>query len=435
MEIELLVNTADDILFENIAANCARPLRWVESLPGHDGHAVIVGGGPSVADWIEEIRMRQSEGQDVFALNNAFAFLLDHGIHAEYQVILDAREHNEPFIGKPPLHGFLLASQCHPKLFDKAGEKVMLWHPAFPEQMREYERCVPEERRGLVDMAGGGSTIGLSAMSIAYMMGYRKLHLYGYDSSYRDKNLHAYQQTDPQRADCSMTVRGKTFRTTLAMAGQAERFPRFCDNLIDLGCVITLRGDGLLPHIMSESSRPPLTEQQKYELMWTRDEYRRYSPGEQVAVKFLEIAKPSGTVLDLGAGTGRAGLEIAKHCDVILIDFADNCLDEKAKKLPNLCADLASCIPVRGDYGFCADVMEHIPPGQVDKVLTNIFGACPDVFFQISTVPDALGKLIGEPLHLSVHPFEWWKEKLAQYGKVIWSEAQKDAAIFYIKRK
>ena len=33
----------------------------------HDGHAVIVGGGPSLKDDIEEVRQRQLHGQIIFS--------------------------------------------------------------------------------------------------------------------------------------------------------------------------------------------------------------------------------------------------------------------------------------------------------------------------------------------------------------------------------
>ena len=42
-------------------------------------------------------------------------------------------------------------------------------------------------------------------------------------------------------------------------------------------------------------------------------EYRKDAPGEKVAHEFLAQAKPKGgaSVLDLGCGTGRGGLNLA----------------------------------------------------------------------------------------------------------------------------
>jgi hypothetical protein len=48
----------------------------------------------------------------------------------------------------------------------------------------------------------------------------------------------------------------------------------------------------------------------------------------------------------------------------------------------------------------------------VDKVLDNCLAACKHVFFQISTVDDVMGGMIGHPLHLTVKPYEWWLKEV-----------------------
>jgi hypothetical protein len=63
----------------------------------------------------------------------------------------------------------------------------------------------------------------------------------------------------------------------------------------------------------------------------------------------------------------------------------------------------------------CTDVMEHIPTKDVDQVLLNIMSAAQHVFFQISTEQDSCGKMIGEELHLTVKPPEWWLAKFNDF--------------------
>jgi SAM-dependent methyltransferase len=167
-----------------------------------------------------------------------------------------------------------------------------------------------------------------------------------------------------------------------------------------------------------------LSEQQKYELMWSREQYRIVSPGEGIAHHFLYVAKPraGATVIDFGCGTGRGGLMIAlfgERLKVEMVDFAANCLDEdvaaacqtQSHALAFTQADLSKPLPIAGEYGFCTDVMEHIPPEQVNRVLTHILQAAQHVFFQISCRDDDCGQLIGETLHLSVHDAAWWQKK------------------------
>jgi len=45
---------------------------------------------------------------------------------------------------------------------------------------------------------------------------------------------------------------------------------------------------------------------------------------------------------------------------------------------------------------------------QLDQVIDNILKAARHVFFSISMTPDSCGDLIGEELHLSLHPHGWW---------------------------
>lgn len=434
MKIDVICNTEDDILFENIARNSRLDIPWIEQRPAHEGHAVIVGGGPSLKDHLDGIRWRESLGQHIFALNNSYRFLLQNDIHSHYQVILDARRDNARFLEflPPPQVGTLLASQCAPELFH-IREDVTLWHP----KIDGIETKLPDERESLT-LIGGGTSVGLSALCLAYAMGYRKLHLFGYDSSHTEAS-HAYgQRMNAGEPTCKVTIFGKTFKTSWTMAKQAEFFPEICNHLIDLGCTVTIDGDGLLPFMVRESNvRRSITELEKYTAMWEQPEYREVSPGENCIDHFVEIANPltGSSVIDFGCGTGRAGLALSEYrLKVTLLDFAPNCLDNDAKSLPFVQADLTEPIPITADYGYCTDVMEHIPPDKVDIVLHNILRATRRVFFQISLVPDNLGSLIGQQLHLSVHTFGWWLAKFKQLGLTVSFFDYDDlAAVFYVE--
>jgi hypothetical protein len=55
------------------------------------------------------------------------------------------------------------------------------------------------------------------------------------------------------------------------------------------------------------------------------------------------------------------------------------------------------------------------------------------VFFQISTVDDAMGALIGMPLHLTVQPYEWWLNKFRERNCIIhWSKEDPQSCMFYV---
>ena len=197
------------------------------------------------------------------------------------------------------------------------------------------------------------------------------------------------------------------------------------------------------PEVTVDSVRP--LEKDLYKMMWDKPEYRQVAPGEKIAHEFLKQAKPKqgATVLDLGCGTGRGGLNLAFFggLDVTMVDFADNCLDKdivpmletQKHALRFVEADLSQPLPVQAAYGFCTDVMEHIRPHHVDIVIENCLAAAQHVFFQISTVDDKAGVLVGHKLHLSVHPYEWWLKKLKDHKCVIhWSQQTDNTCLFYV---
>jgi hypothetical protein len=188
-----------------------------------------------------------------------------------------------------------------------------------------------------------------------------------------------------------------------------------------------------------------LAEREKYQKMWTHEAYRQVAPGEGVANVFLTQARPvpGSEVIDFGAGTGRGALMLALMggCKVHMLDFAENCLDPEVRQaletqpqaLSFTTHDLNKPAPISAQYGYCTDVLEHIPPQNVDRVLTNILRAAQHVFFQISCVDDVCGALIGEPLHLSVHDYAWWLKKLQSLDCIVhWSQNGGEYCMFYV---
>ena len=163
-------------------------------------------------------------------------------------------------------------------------------------------------------------------------------------------------------------------------------------------------------------------ERDKYRRMWSLPDYRRWSPGEHCATLAIAMLamKAGDSVTDFGCGTGRACAVFQQHGLIVhAIDHADNCLDPDIRvPLESACLWDLPLGPVT-DFGFCADVMEHIPPAHVGDVLSGIAARLRRaVFFRISTVPDSCGRLIGERLHLTVQPAEWWVERVGQVFRI-----------------
>lgn len=415
LPLVLLCNTPEEVLQSNIRINSARvDLDWLYSVDPHAGVAMVCGGGPSLADSLETVRELQAKGGTVFAVNAASKYLSERGIIVDYQVIVDAQQATSLLVDDEACE-HLIASQCHPDTL-AAAKRPKLWH----KNIDDIETFFPSDRvkRGGYSIFGGGGGGGNCATTVAYGCGFLDIHCFGLDSSHRGTASHAYSQPMNDGIPSVQTEwGGKTYISQVAMKAQAERFQITGKQLQDLGCKITVHGDGLLPAMWNT---PPeeLTEREKYTLLWRLSSYRDMSPGEEAVPTFLEVVKPTGRVIDFGCGTGRASLALkALGHDVQLVDFTDNCRDYDALTLPFIEWDLSRPgLPVRGSAGLCCDVLEHISEDQIEAVILNIMNAAPKVFFQISTVPDKFGNIIKQTLHLTVRPHDWWLETFRRLG-------------------
>lgn len=182
------------------------------------------------------------------------------------------------------------------------------------------------------------------------------------------------------------------------------------------------------------------SERAKYAELWSHvPEYRDFSPGLQNVKRFMEVMKPNAgaTILDIGCGTGAAGLMFEQFgLRPHWLDITEAGLIPAIKKerftrtaLWGGWAEEFDC-----DYGFCCDVMEHIPTEYTMLVIDRIVAACKTTWFQIALVPDQFGATIGQPLHLTVKPFVWWLERMKMAGKVIDARDLCGQALYVVQR-
>lgn len=262
--------------------------------------------------------------------------------------------------------------------------------------------------------AVGGWCGGSSAINLAYLMGARVVVLMGFDmrpgnyhsdhklphldGQHRNKFIPTLEDMAPALLSRGVTVINTNPRSALRC------FP-FAD-IEEL-----LMADDLSK-----------IEREKYVAIWERPEYRKVSPGMlecERAFAVMEMKKGK-TLLDFGAGPARA---TKWFCDqgikATAIDFAPNAQETDVKFVDACLWDMPASIKP-AEYGFCTDVMEHIHRDKVDAVLTGIgarvrYGC----YFRIATRPDKMGKLIGQPLHLTVEGGEWWMRKIEEFFELV----------------
>lgn len=158
-------------------------------------------------------------------------------------------------------------------------------------------------------------------------------------------------------------------------------------------------------------------ECEKYTKIWQFKDYRKNSPGEDLIDLFKRNVpyEKLDTIIDLGCGTGRAALALARLGLVVsCLDIAENCMDPRPREvLPFVRACLWEPLSTPWDWFYCTDVMEHIPPEHVEAVLDNIKStATKGGMFQIAMFKESYGDLIGDTLHLTIKPDVWWLEQL-----------------------
>jgi len=245
MELEHICNTNESQITAHIKSAMKSPYPWLRMMPPHDGHAVIVGGGPSLKGDLGEITARQKHGQVIFSTNNTSKFLYDNGITPEVHLMLDARHENIEFIPDySDKMQFYYASQVHPDCIKKAAEigNMVLWHPMIDGILETIGNDTGDA------LVGGGTTIGMKAIAVAFILGYRNFHLYGFDSSYSAGENHCYKQPlNNNEKIIEVVMNEKKYSVAPWMTVQLDDFKETVKALINSGCTITVHGFGLIP--------------------------------------------------------------------------------------------------------------------------------------------------------------------------------------------
>ena len=248
----------DENLFSNMETAIARGLPEVlRQEPIREGVVALVGSGPSVKAQLSVIREAQKSGSPVVAIKDAHDWLIENGIVPDYGLAIDPQEHRAKVFDRrhPNVH-YMLASQMHPETWDYMKYcKVTIWHPYVKKG---------QKRPGNRMLIGGGTTSGLRAISLFYVLGWRHFALFGFDSCCENGVLRV-NGTLPKSGDAVSEIRidrdGETFYCTPGMALQAEHFQTYYDWLPD--AQFYAFGDGLIPAIIRQREK----NQQELELI------------------------------------------------------------------------------------------------------------------------------------------------------------------------
>lgn len=213
-----------------------------------DQEIMILGGGPSLDEFWEDIRQNRENGMPLVTTNGAYNWCIQRGIKPSAQVIVDGREFNKRFV-TPHVENchYFIASQCHPATIEAAPrDQVILWHSGDRKIVQE----ILENHESDIHpyYVRGGATVMLRVIPLMEMLGYSKMHIYGFDSCLMDGRHHCYDQPENDSSrELEITVGDKTFICHPWMFIQAQQF---IEEQKILDCELAVYGDGLIANII-----------------------------------------------------------------------------------------------------------------------------------------------------------------------------------------
>lgn len=267
----------------------SKGLPTLAQVDAHDGEAVLCGAGPSLAENLEKIRELKAQGHMVCAIKSAHDFLIEHGIRPDMALAVDPQQKIADLYRKPG-YGirYFMATQCHPDVFDALkGYKVITWN-VFTKAVHEYwmKRLKKKNKIGSLFFVNGGSTSGLRAIGLVWVMGYRKFHLFGYDSCLKTPEG---DFTLEQMADADLKIGGvknkkeimvvdadeRRFYCDPAMALQANEFLPQTEHMKDIR--VKAYGNGLIPWIVERAALRNMPQCRLIDEDWYVDSPKRGS--------------------------------------------------------------------------------------------------------------------------------------------------------------
>ena len=204
-------------MLANMRSAIARGLPQVTPCKAHGMLLSIAGGGPSLADTYTDLTGFTG------AVNGSLKWLLDKGVIPNACAVMDAGAHIADGLVAHPNVRYYVASVCDPAVFDKLADcDVRLWHvtPSSTADHVAVAELLDEACGSNWNTIGGGCTMGLRWINLGYFLGFRRFHLHGLDSSFRNGSTHAY----PDRADSKEHITFDGYETRLNFLAQVYDF-------------------------------------------------------------------------------------------------------------------------------------------------------------------------------------------------------------------
>jgi hypothetical protein len=147
---------------------------------GHE--AVIIGGGPSVDQYVDQIKALQASGARVVAIERMASWCTQHGILPEYVSVLDASDDvSDSLQHVHPRTLCITATQCGQAVVEALKGRQDVYCYSCPSGTVNLPQLFEKAVHGQLSVLNAGGSVTLSAMTIAMVLGMSSLHIFGFD--------------------------------------------------------------------------------------------------------------------------------------------------------------------------------------------------------------------------------------------------------------
>jgi len=417
---------------KNVRDNCLLDLPNLGIEKENDKIMVMVCGGTTAKDYIDDIRQKRNDDRyRIFCSNKTHDWLISEGIIPHYMFVIDPKESKIKDVQNPhPDVEYLIGISCNPGVFKALeGHKVKrvfsVSGVGTPSDIQVIKALLPYQE---ITYVGGGSMAGLRAMTIADTMGFLTVEYYGFDSCYFNANEHgepiyySYEKRRQENIIEAQTDTGEIFLTSPVFASQARQFLKWKHRLEWVKFII--HGHSLTSEVHrldDERCKPKhnllITEEYK---RLNKEMHRKQEEDEiygymgmkyagTTAILIGQLIKKDGFATVLDYGCGKRTLEGALP-PIMNIEFTNY----------DPCIEAFSEPPKPHDIVVCTDVLEHIEPECLENVLNDLERVTKKVaLISIATKEASKHLSDGRNAHLIVEDAQWWIPKIKKRFHII----------------
>ncbi len=216
------------------------------------GNVIIVGGGPSVDDEIGKIRELHGRGYPIFSIERMYPCMVNAGLIPKYVASLDGNDDViENFINIQPATKHLLGSTTHEtvgSLLKSEGAETYLF--SVGNSIPDIDQLWTKHGYTRITLVSTGGSITLTSIYVALLLGFRNIHLFGFDCMVQRNKDYASGITGKsvKRSYFEAEIDGEIYITCASFISFARQFFVMIDKARKAGLIdsIDVYGESLV---------------------------------------------------------------------------------------------------------------------------------------------------------------------------------------------